>query len=138
MDLINGSNYVDKAEAAIVGLIEDAKQAQIRQRREPNRYRILTTTQLRKQLSMTSELFAQAERELSSTLSQEVQDSIEYLRVQFVYQAGREDLVKRFVEKTGVLDILKDIKGSRESFLTYCRYMEALVAFHRYYGGKDS
>jgi CRISPR-associated protein Csm2 len=128
MDVINSKDYVDKAEAVITGLIEEAKH---------DRVKILTTSQLRKQLAMTAELFSQAENELSEALSQDIQDKIEYLRVQFVYQAGREPTVKKFLEKAGILQILKSIKGNRESFLTFCRYMEALVAYKKYYDKDD-
>ena len=37
-------------------------------------------------------------------------DRIAYLRVQFVYQAGREIAVKDLVEKAQILDALKEIK----------------------------
>ena len=35
------------------------------------------------------------------------------------------------------LDILKEIKQSKKNYLLFSRYMEALIAFHRYYGGRD-
>jgi len=47
-------------------------------------------------------------------------------------------VVKKFVEKAGILKILKSINGNKENFLTFCRYMEALVAFRKYHGKKDS
>lgn len=64
---------------------------------------------------------------------------IEYLRVRFTYEAGKdsEGKVRDFVTEAGLLDILREIKGSRENFMLFNRYMEALVAFHRFYGGKD-
>ena len=136
MDIINSSNYVDKAETVITELIEEAKRA-TRNPRHENDYRILTTSQLRKQLSMTAELFALAENEMTDTMSRDLQDRIEYLRVQFVYQAGRNEEVKKFIEKAGILQILKTIKGNRDDFLIYCRYMEALVAFRKYHGKED-
>jgi len=137
MDIINNKNYVDRAETVITGLIEDAKNAKANRRYEED-YDILSTSQLRKQLSMTAELFTRAEGETSESLSSDLTDAIEYLRVQFVYQAGREITVRKFIEKAEILQILKTIQGSREDFLTYCRYMEALVAFRKYYGKKDS
>lgn len=139
MDIIDSRDYVDKAEAVISSLIQEAKQKKKQKRgmRHENDYDILTTTQLRKQISMTAELFTQAEKDSSDLLSQELIDKIEYLRVQFVYQAGRDPLVKDFVDKAGILLILKTIKGKREDFLIFCRYMEALVAFRKYLGNVD-
>ena len=139
MEVINSKDYVDKAEAVITQLISEAKEFQAKKNpRRPNDYQILTTSQIRKQLSMTAELFSQAEGDPSDKLSTEITEKIEYLRVQFTYQAGREPLVKKFVEKAGILKILKSINGNKEDFLTFCRYMEALVAFRKYHGEKDS
>mgnify|MGYP005786621645 FL=1 len=45
--------------------------------------------------------------------------------------------MKDFVETARILDILKEIRGEKENFLLFARYMEALVAFHKFYGGKD-
>ena len=137
MEVINSKNYVDKAEAVITQLISEAKQLK-RNPRHSDDYDILTTSQIRKQLSMTAELFYRVESEPSDELNVEIVGKIEYLRVQFTYQAGREPVVKKFVEKAGILKILKSINGNKENFLTFCRYMEALVAFRKYHGKKDS
>ncbi|MCL2045531.1 MAG: type III-A CRISPR-associated protein Csm2 [Oscillospiraceae bacterium] len=136
MDLIDSKNYVDKAEAVIKELIAEAKRSKRNPRNEED-YNILSTTQLRKQLAMTAEMFALAENDNTDQLSHELEDRIEYLRVQFVYQAGRDEYVKEFIEKAGILQILKTINGNKEDFITYCRYMEALVAFRKYHGNED-
>ena len=136
MEIIDSKNYVDKAEKVIIGLITDAKKAKRNPRNEYD-YDILTTSQLRKQLSMTAEMYAQADKESSDTLSEELLDRIEYLRVQFAYQAGREKDVKKFIVEARILEILKTINGSRRDFLTFCRYMEALVAYRKFYGKED-
>lgn len=44
--------------------------------------------------------------------------------------------MKKLVDLAGITGILKEIKGSKEKYILFNRYMEALVAFHRYYGGK--
>ena len=36
-----------------------------------------------------------------------------------------------------VIEYLKDIGSSREKFIKYARYVEALVAYHRYFGGDN-
>ena len=33
--------------------------------------------------------------------------------------------------------MLKKIKNDKSEFLLFCRYIEALVAYHRFQGGKD-
>ena len=130
MGIIDSKNYVNKAEVVIKELIAERN-------RDPRKNKILSTSQIRKQLAMTAELFAQAEKETSDKISEELLDRIEYLRVQFVYQAGREPTVKNFIEKAEILEILKTIKDNKKDFLNYCRYMEALVAYRKYYEPKD-
>ena len=49
---------------------------------------------------------------------------------------GRETAVKDLVEKAQILEALKEIKD-RETLQRFCRYMEALVAYFKFYGGKD-
>ncbi len=51
-------------------------------------------------------------------------------------QAGREIAVKDLIEKAQILEALKEIKD-RETLQRFCRYMEALVAYFKFYGGKD-
>ena len=133
MEIINRTNYVDVAEEVILGLIRDAEKNKGNQWT----YKILSTSQIRKQLSMTAELFSQVETDKSTVLSEEILDKIQYLRMQFIYQAGRDKEVKAFVQKAKIQDILKSINNQKENFLVFCRYMEALVAFRKYHGNKD-
>ena len=141
MDVINSRDYVDKAENVIKELMESEKADAAREAAQrggkKKTTKILTTTQLRKQLSMTAEMFAMAERETADILSRELQDSIEYLRVQFVYQAGRDIPVKNFIDKAKILQILQSINGNKNDFITFCRYLEALVAYKKYYINED-
>jgi CRISPR-associated protein Csm2 len=57
--------------------------------------------------------------------------------VRFLYEAGRESAVKSLVEQAGILQILKEIGNSKKNYILFNRYMEALVAFHKFNGGKD-
>ena len=52
-------------------------------------------------------------------------------------QQGRVPKVKEFVQQAEILEILKEIKQSKKNYLLFSRYMEALIAFHKYYGGKE-
>ena len=60
------------------------------------------------------------------------------LRVRMVYDAGRERDVKDFVEQAKLLEYLKGVGDSREEMIRFAHYMEALVAYHRYLGGRDN
>ena len=47
------------------------------------------------------------------------------ISVCFIYESGREGLVKDFVSKARLLEIFKDIKKSKRNFICFSRYMEA-------------
>ncbi|WP_270386852.1 type III-A CRISPR-associated protein Csm2 [Megamonas funiformis] len=74
-------------------------------------------------------------------LDEELQMEIEFLRVNIAYQIGREkgkeNLVREFVEKADLLNMVKNINGDIKAFENFCRYIEALVAFHKFYGGQE-
>lgn len=73
----------------------------------------------------------------SETLSQEVQSQLRYLKVKIIYAAGRKTEVKRFVEASQIDQLIDHIGSSRKNFILYTHYMEALVAYHRFYDGRD-
>jgi CRISPR-associated protein Csm2 len=129
MNTINENNYVDKAEAVINGIRGDRKYPANR----------MTTTQIRKILSVSADIEDQAKADTGQgdVLNEKLQGKLNHLRVLVVYQAGRKDEVKSFVEKANLLAIIKEIGNSKKNLLLFCRYMEALVAYHRYLGGKD-
>lgn len=133
MKTINETNYVDKAEKAILSLRDKAEQ-QRRGRGEP---KIVTTSKIRNLLAMTADIYNQVMICQNDKLSDDLKGRIEYLRVRFMYECGREPLVKNFVEEADVLPILKEINGSKKNYILFSRYMEALIAFHKYSGGKD-
>lgn len=126
MAILKDDNYVDKAEKVIKSLnhTKDHRNNKIKF--------FLTTTKIRNLLNLTSNLFDESKVRSYKELA----DKIAYLRVQFVYQSGRETAVKDLVKKAEILDILKEI-NNKESLQRFCRYMEALVAYFRFYGGKD-
>lgn len=130
MAILTDENYVDKAERAISLLEKDNK----------GNY-LLTTSQIRNLLSLCSFLYDRSkERKFDELIN-----DVSYLRVQFVYQSGRNSVkvnrqtffpIKDLVEKGQILEALKEVKD-RETLQRFCRYMEALVAYFKFYGGKD-
>ena len=126
MAILTDDNYVDKAEAAIKSLKRNN-----RDRRNPDAF-LLTTSKIRHLLSLTSALFDESNVKGYPDL----QVKIAYLRVQFVYQSGREFAVKDLVQQAQILEALKEV-SNKETLQRFCRYMEALVAYFKFYGGKD-
>lgn len=105
----------------------------------------LTTSQLRKFLSMIVSLKQKVEQEVrknhSDTLSADLKMEIYFLKVMISYQAGREQgyghYIQDFIDKTEVIKFIEEIEDDAQKFRIFCKYVEALVAYHKYYGGKD-
>ena len=130
--LFTDDTYVNEAEA----VIQEMKQTNFRESRESRESRdTLTMSQLRNLSSLTSNIYDEVQ---NNDVSQ-VSDKLAYLRVQFVYQSGRNAAIKKLVELADILGILKTIqaKNDRSTIIRFCRYMEALVAYFKYYGGQD-
>lgn len=70
-------------------------------------------------------------------LTEELAMEIKYLKVKLAYQAGREKEVKIFVEKAQLMHRIDRIGKNLRAFEEFSRYMEALVAYHKFHGGKD-
>lgn len=129
---VNEQNYVDDAEKAILEL------KNLKDKRTGRDIPMVTTSKLRNLLAMTADIYNVVLNQTEDKLSEEICSRIEYLRVRFLYEAGRESSVKNMVEKAGIIELLKSIKGSKKNYILFNRYMEALVAFHRYYGGREN
>ena len=119
-------NYVDLAEERVQRLKKD-KWGNIS----------LTTSKIRNLLSMVSAIYNDVVQTKEDVLSEELQERIQYLRMRFIYEAGRDDSVKDLLEKAEIKKIITEIKDSKERCLLFCRYMEAIVAYHKFYGGRD-
>ena len=101
----------------------------------------ITTTKIRGLLSGMSDIYNDVVRVEGEELPQDIVDRIQYLKVQFVYEYGRDDKkdgsVRRFINESKILNKIDQIGTSKKKFIEMERYMEALVAYHRFYGGED-
>lgn len=105
----------------------------------------LTTSKIRNILSLVNDIYSEVVNCKDEKLSQEITDRIRYIKVRLAYEAGREDQqtgkdkkIKAFIVQTELIEAVDHIATSREKFIRYAKYLEALVAYHRYYGGKDN
>lgn len=128
MEKLTQTNYVDLAEKVIVKDLERDKRGNFR----------LTNSKIRNLLSLVNNLYTDVIRTGGSDekLSEAIEGKIQYIRLRFVYEAGREKSVKDFVEKADIIKHLQRIE-TRSDLLLFCRYMEALVAYHKFNGGRD-
>lgn len=120
MLVITEKNYVSKAEDTIKKLSKKG-----------NSY-VLTTSQIRNLLELTSSLYDESQYRDYNDLV----EKINYLKVRFLYQSGRLDSVKELIEKGEIIPAIEGI-NDKDSLRLFCRYMEALVAYFKYLGGND-
>ena len=127
---INEENYVAKAECVILKLSKQVnKQGKL--------VAMVTNSKIRNLLSMSADIYNQVLDCKDDKLPQELNGRIEYLRVRYIYEAGREPRVKDLVIQGELLEIMKEIQGSKKNYILYYHYMEALVAFKRFWNKND-
>lgn len=127
--ILTQENYVKKAED-VIKKMADFKDQKGHSRR-------ITTSQIRNLLSMTADIHNQIRGVRKEQLDDELIGRISYLKIRFIYEAGRDRNMKEFVENTEILRCLDEIQGKRSRFILFSKYMEALVAYHKFYDGKD-
>ncbi len=135
---ITESNYVDEAEKHIKNLVSNNTELDKRTGKpRVNDKKIVTTSKLRGLLAMVSDIYNDVLHEPQEILSNDLIARINYLKVHFYYEAGREETVKELLKEAKVFEVISDIKGKRSGFILFSRYMEALVAFRKFYVEKD-
>jgi CRISPR type III-A-associated protein Csm2 len=95
----------------------------------------LSYTQVRNILSLVSPIFD--ESEMLAEINDSIQSKLDYLRVKLAYSSSRDAAVKKFVTECKIdekIVAIKDLKDVKE----FCRYMESLVAFLKWYGIRDN
>ena len=116
-------NYVDEAERVMSEL--KAKRG-------------ITTSKIRAIYALVADIYNVENLRSEAELLEESQLKLMRLRVRIIYDAGREQAVRAFVEKAQLLEYIKGIGKSRAEMIQFAHYMEALVAYHRYYGGRET
>ena len=86
---------------------------------------------------MTSEIYNEVVLQSEEALTPEQVGKIQYLKIRTIYEAGREPSVKNFVKTANIIEHIDGINKKRSRFILFSRYMEALVAYRKYLGGKD-
>ncbi len=127
-------DVVTEAEKAIEGLKYKDKN---------NRDRIdVTTSQIRKFLTAVNVVrnkvdLYKAKNKGAEALSKELTAEIKFLKVNLFYQAGRTAAVKQFMTVSKLDIIIDGIGDSLARFVKFTKYVEALVAYHKFLGGRD-
>ncbi len=100
--------------------------------------RQITTSKLRNLLSLFVDIYNMENLLTGSKLQATSMNALTMARIRMLYEAGRDQKVKAFIEAANLLCYLKDIGDSREKMINYYHYLEALVAYHKYYGGREN
>ena len=126
-------DYVDEAERIMSNLMSQPKK--------------VTTSKIRGLLSLVTEIFNVENLRTEEVLLPESVVKINLMRVRVAYEYGRDTgesvgkdkayPMKDFISKSHLLEYLKGISTDRADLIRFAHYMEALVAFHRYFGGKE-
>ena len=117
-------DYVDRAEAVIAEVMGQCP--------------AITTSKIRNLLSLASDIYNVEKLRTEKELCPDSVARVGMMRVRTAYEAGRDGATKSFVEIARLLQYLKGIGKDREDLIRFAHYMEALVAYHRYYGGKEN
>lgn len=134
---IDKLNYTDKAEKVIFDLAKKDKYGNTKRDKNGKLDISLTTSKIRNILSMVSALYNDVQRYKEKELSEEFLSRIQYLKMRIAYEAVREESVEDFVKKANLMGEIKEIGTSKDNLILFCNYMEALVAYRKFYGGKD-
>lgn len=97
----------------------------------------ITPSKLRSLYSMLCDIVTGESNNNSDRIS--CLSDLKRLRVHIIYDMGRDGKVKEFMKKTYLVAYLAYVKKTcrRSDFELFCKYFEALVAFHRYLHPKE-
>ena len=133
-----------RAEAAPVQDIAAIAEGIIKKLKRNHRDEIeLTKSHIRKYLAAANALtnkvtVYRAVHPNAEELSEDLAKEVKFLKVKLAYQATRNSAVRDFVEQARLWDCLDKIGRDMKRYNDFARYIEALVAYHKFYGGKEN
>ena len=128
---LTNENYVDEAEKVIVELCKKTDKYG-----NPD---LVSTSKIRKILSMVTGIYNDARHMIGDSLDSDMRGRLQYLKMHIVYEAGRDNKegpVRRFIDKAELVSLIDSVSNKKD-LIIFCHYMEALVAYQRYHGGKN-
>lgn len=73
-------------------------------------------------------------------LDNNIIEEIKYMQIQFAYLVGKSKGKETESQMKSLYDLLKDEMSNlhtKKDFINFARYVEAIIAYHKFYGGKD-
>lgn len=135
-------NYVDEAERIMRALISSGT--------------TVTTSKIRNLLSLVTDIYNDESIRTEDKLKPDSVVKLNLMRVRVAYEYGRDTgesksrnkeegsgketvyPMREFITQAHLREYLKGISTDRADLIRFAHYMEALVAFHRYLGGKEN
>ena len=127
-------NYVDEAERIMRALISSGT--------------TVTTSKIRNLLSLVTDIYNDESIRTEDKLKPDSVVKLNLMRVRVAYEYGRDNgesvgkdkvyPMREFITQAHLREYLKGISTDRADLIRFAHYMEALVAFHRYLGGKKN
>ena len=127
-------NYVDEAERIMRALISSGT--------------TVTTSKIRNLLSLVTDIYNDESIRTEDKLKPDSVVKLNLMRVRVAYEYGRDNgesvgkdkvyHMREFITQAHLREYLKGISTDRADLIRFAHYMEALVAFHRYLGGKEN
>lgn len=99
--------------------------------------RKITTSKIRRLFSLFTDIYNVENRRTEPALTEENVGRLRLAQIRMLYEAGRDRNVKDFLDSAGLVSHLKAVGTDRDAFICYFHYMEALVAYHKYFGGRE-
>ena len=122
-------NYVDEAERIMRALISSGT--------------TITTSKIRNLLSLVTDIYNDESIRTEDKLKPDSVVKLNLMRVRVAYEYGRDNgesvgkdkvyPMREFITQAHLREYLKGISTDRADLIRFAHYMEALVAFHRYY-----
>lgn len=99
----------------------------------------ISASQIRKFLSAVNKINNKIRYQNNDDiLSEDIVAEIAYMRIQFAYIVGKNKGNKELEKLHEKLDnAMANIKNSKSNFINFAKYVEAIVAYHKFYGGRD-
>jgi CRISPR-associated protein Csm2 len=103
-------------------------------------YFLITNSQLRNILSLFSHIYDKQLRLNSDDgkLDVDTIEAMKYAKIKIVYaKAKSESKSIKFYDKSNIINFVDEALKNRKNLILYFRYIEALVAYHKLFGGKN-
>lgn len=101
-------------------------------------YKNITSTKLHNLLGLFMDIYNTEVRRTEQEICADSAVKLQMARIRIAYECGRDRNTKDFVTAMHLLPWLKAIGNSREQTIRYIHYLEAIVAYHRFFGGREN